>query len=284
MAIQSVTMLSEGNLAVRIDAKKARNNDDMGNLLRSIDKLTQKLNSVVGGMNQNANKLQRVSRTLTETSQDLSSGSTEQASSTEEISSSMEVMTANIQQNTENAQQTEKIALRAAINAEKVKTASAESMDSIKRISEKINIINDIAFQTNILALNAAVEAARAGEAGRGFAVVAAEVRKLAERSKIAADEINILSAKSVNVTDDSGRLLNQLIPEIKQTAKLIQEISAASIEQSAGADQINNALQQLNKITQQNAVTSEKMAANASELQDQSNSLERLSTYFTVK
>jgi methyl-accepting chemotaxis protein len=195
----------------------------------------------------------------------------------------MEEMVANIEQNTQNAVQTDKIAITVAVDAEKVRKASQESMVSIKNIADKIKIINDIAFQTNILALNAAVEAARAGEHGRGFAVVAAEVRKLAERSKIAADEINNLSTNSVTITEESTGLLNNIIPQIEKTTRLIQEISAASKEQSSGAEQVNNAIQQLNDITQQNAAASEEMSSSAEQMTGQAEQLKELVAYFKI-
>jgi len=163
----------------------------------------------------------------------------------------------------------------------RVKDASEESLLSIRNIAEKIAIVNDIAFQTNILALNAAVEAARAGEHGKGFAVVAAEVRKLAERSKIAAGEIEMMSKTSVNATNESAKLINEMLPEIEKTARLVQEITAASMEQNSGADQINNALQQLNQITQQNAAASEEMATGSEELSAQAEQLKETVSFF---
>jgi methyl-accepting chemotaxis protein len=221
---------------------------------------------------------------MSSASQQLSQGANEQASGAEEVSSSMEQMAANIQQNTDNAQEADKISQRVSDGVQKVGSAAQESLISIRNISDKIGIINDIAFQTNILALNAAVEAARAGEHGKGFAVVAAEVRKLAERSKIAADEIVSLSAKSVNVTESASKLMGNLIPEIEKTAKLVQEIAAASMEQSTGADQVNSAIQQLNQVTQQNAAASEEMATSSEELSSQAEQLKDIISFFRLK
>jgi methyl-accepting chemotaxis protein len=218
---------------------------------------------------------------LQSTAEQISQGANEQAASVEEVSATMEEISSNIAQNSDNAQQTEKISEASANGIQKVAVSSKQSLESISTISQKITIINDIAFQTNILALNAAVEAARAGEHGKGFAVVAAEVRKLAERSKLAADEIVSLSQKSVSVTQESGLLMEKLLPEIAKTAQLVQEISAASMEQSNGANQVNGAIQQLNSITQQNASSSEELSSSAEELANQAETLLDLVSFF---
>jgi methyl-accepting chemotaxis protein len=281
--IEKLNALSEGNLDITIDKKLEEKDNDMSMLARSTHRLAEKLNEIIGGMSRNTAKLSDVSHQLNSTAQQLSAGSAQQASATEEVSSSMEEMASNITQNSHNANETQKTAALAASNAEKVKISSTESMESIQQISEKIAIINDIAFQTNILALNAAVEAARAGNAGRGFAVVAAEVRKLAERSKIAADEINAISSTSVKITKEATTLLNQMIPDIQKTSKLVQEITSANIEQNTGASLINDSLQQLNQITQQNTSASEEIASCAHELVSQSQELKDMIAYFQL-
>lgn len=270
--------VANGNLTLKL-----RNSEDLTGIFAAIVVMTEKLKEIISHVVAGANNIASATEQMSSTSQELSQGASEQASSVEEVSSSMEEMASNIQQNTDNAEQTDKIATSATQSIAKVSKASEESTVSIKNIAEKIGIINDIAFQTNILALNAAVEAARAGEHGKGFAVVAAEVRKLAERSKIAADEINVLAKNSVKVTEESAQLLNQIIPEIEKTAKLVQEISAASMEQSSGATQINNAIQQLNTITQQNAAASEELATSAEEMASQAEQLQEIISYFSV-
>ena len=197
----------------------------------------------------------------------MSQGSTEQAASAEEVSSSVEEMNATIRQNAENALQTEKIALSSATDAIESGKAVSEAVIAMKDIASRISIIEEISRQTNLLALNAAIEAARAGEHGKGFAVVAAEVRKLAERSQSAAAEISQLSGTTMDVAERAGKMLSQLVPDIQQTAELVQEISAASREQAGGAGQIGSAIQQLNNVIQQNAGATEEIASTAQEL-----------------
>ena len=196
----------------------------------------------------------------------------------------MEQMAANITQNTENAQQTQKIALNAADGISKVAEAAKATLSNIEEIADKVSIIGEIARQTNILALNAAVEAARAGEHGKGFAVVAAEVRKLAERSQISAVEIDALTKSSVRATEDAGKLMEAIVPEISKTARLIQEIAAASVEQNSGAEQVNSAIQQMNQITQQNAAASEEVATSSEELSSQAEQLLETVRFFKLE
>jgi methyl-accepting chemotaxis protein len=243
-------------------------------IIRNINDIVNKLENLVAFVRGTSDQIASAGQEISSSSQQLSEGATEQASFAEEVSSSMEQMVANIQQNTDNAQQTEKIALKVAKDVSEGSSAVNKTVDSMREIAAKISIIGEIARQTNLLALNAAVEAARAGDHGKGFAVVASEVRKLAERSQIAATEINELSSSGVLIAEKSGTLLGQIVPEIQKTARLVQEISASSMEQNSGAEQVNKAIQQLNEIIQQNASASEELAASAEELAKQSNLL----------
>jgi methyl-accepting chemotaxis protein len=274
---------ASGDLTFKLNESDLEIKDEIGDLMRSLAEMGNKLQDVVSNILESADKVSDASTQINKTSQQLSQGANEQASSTEQISSSMEEMVSGIQQNSDNATETERISTGAAIQMQEIADVTHKSAESVKAITSKINIINDIAFQTNILALNAAVEAARAGEHGKGFAVVAAEVRKLAERSKEAANDIIELSRISLNNSNESADKMSEILPNINKTARLVKEIAASSQEQNSGSTQINNAMQQLNQITQQNAAASEEIAANADELDSQAEHLKKAVSYFKI-
>lgn len=279
-AVDLTETVADGDLNQTIDIKSK---DEVGQLIEALNRMVERLRSVVGDVKVAVSNVAAGSEQMSSTAEQLSQGASEQAASAEEASSSMEQMGSNITQNSENAQQTERIAVKAANDAEQSGTAVRTTVQAMKDIAEKIAIIEEIARQTDLLALNAAIEAARAGEHGKGFAVVASEVRKLAERSQQAAGEIGDLSASSVSVAEQAGQLLEKLVPDIQRTAQLVQEISAASAEQTTGTEQINMALQQLDQVIQQNAAASEEMASSAEELSSQAQSMAATVSYFKL-
>ncbi|MFC0684168.1 methyl-accepting chemotaxis protein [Novosphingobium clariflavum] len=270
--------IADGDLTV--SHKPLSDEDTLGHaLVRMIDRLR----GVVGDASVAANNVASGSQELSSTSEQVSQGATEQAAAAEQASASMEEMSANIKQNAENAAQTEKIARQSAQDAEASGIAVDRAVGAMRTIAEKIGIVQEIARQTDLLALNAAVEAARAGEHGRGFAVVASEVRKLAERSQGAAAEISAVSANTVDAATEAGEMLSKLVPDIRRTAELISEISAACREQDIGAGQINQAIQQLDQVTQQNASASEQISSTSEELAAQAEELQASMAYFRV-
>ena len=259
-------------------------NDEVGDLIRSLNMMVEKLRQIVAEALTAAQNVSAGSQELSASAEQLSQGATEQASSAEEASSSMEEMASNVKQNADNANQTEKIAAQSARDAEASGAAVGRAVNAMQTIAEKITIVQEIARQTDLLALNAAVEAARAGEHGKGFAVVASEVRKLAERSQAAAAEIGTLSSETVKVAQDAGAMLAKLVPDIKKTADLVVEITAACREQDVGSSQINQAIQQLDKVGQQNASASEEVSSTSEELASQAEQLQSTIAYFRIE
>jgi methyl-accepting chemotaxis protein len=270
--------VADGDLTV--DAKPLSDKDTLGIALQ---RMVERLRGVVADAVSASENVSAGSQELSAASEQVSQGATEQASSAEEASASMEEMAANIKQNADNAAQTEKIARQSAKDAEISGEAVNRAVEAMRTIAEKIAIVQEIARQTDLLALNAAVEAARAGEHGRGFAVVASEVRKLAERSQTAATEIGAVSSDTVKAAQSAGEMLITLVPNIRRTAELVTEISAACREQDIGASQINEAIQQLDKVTQQNASASEQMSATSEELAAQAEELQASIAYFRL-
>ncbi len=277
-AVDVCKTLSKGDLTVTIEVDSK---DETGQLLAAMRNLVQKLKDIIGDVKSASNNVASGSQQLSSSSEEMSQGASEQAAAAEEASSSMEQMAANIRQNADNALQTEKIALKAAEDAQQGGKAVDQTVSAMKEIAEKINIVEEIARQTDLLALNAAIEAARAGEHGKGFAVVASEVRKLAERSQTAAAEISKLSGSSVEIAETAGQMLARIVPDIQKTAELVQEITAASNEQNSGAEQINQAIQQLDQVIQQNATVSEEMASTSEELASQAEQLQDTISFF---
>jgi methyl-accepting chemotaxis protein len=279
-AVKVADSLADGDLTVKVES---RSKDETGQLLAAMQNMVEKLSQVVADVNGGAESLASASEQVSSTAQSLSQATSEQAAGVEETSASIEQMTASISQNTENAKVTDGMATKAAKEATEGGEAVKATVTAMKQIAGKIGIIDDIAYQTNLLALNAAIEAARAGEHGKGFAVVAAEVRKLAERSQVAAQEIGQLAGSSVDMAEKAGKLLDEMVPNIRKTSDLVQEITAASEEQTAGVGQINSAVGQLSQTTQQNASSSEELAATAEEMSSQAEQLQQTMAFFKL-
>ncbi|MCF8360443.1 MAG: hypothetical protein K9H26_16950 [Prolixibacteraceae bacterium] len=282
-SIEKLTMLSKGNLTQQIDDKYLHSSDELGQLNRIITEHSKNLRNFVTELSASEQDLSSAGNNLNQAANELSKGASSQAASVEEVSSSMEEMLANIEQNSDNSAQTSAIAKQTDQALDKIVEVAEKTLQSNDEIMEKIGIINEIAYQTNILALNASVEAARAGEAGKGFSVVALEVRKLAETSQQAANEINKLMQSNHELNAMAGKLVFDLSPEMKKTSELVGQISSSSNEQSIGAQQINNAILELNNISQQNSVTSEELSANSQELINQSDKIKKIIRFFKI-
>jgi methyl-accepting chemotaxis protein len=276
---EKAKLVSKGDLTVTL--QKRSDNDE---LIEALDDMVKSNSSMINEFKVAIENIVLASQQLQSVAIQISEGSSEQASSTEEVSSSMEEMVSNINQNADNAKQTEHIALQASKDINDGSKSVITTVEAMKKIADKISVIGEIAERTDLLAINAAIEAARAGEQGKGFAVVAAEVRKLAENSQIAAKEIDELSKSSVRIADESGILLQKIVPDIQKTAVLVQEIAAASMEQNSGANQVNNAIMQLNAVTQKNAAAAEEMSSSAEELASQAEQLQEIIAFFKTE
>lgn len=277
-ALNAANALAAGDLTTQLDTS---GKDEIGQMMSALQTMAGRLAQIIGDVRTSADNLSNASAQVAATAQSLSQSASEQAASVEETTSSMEQMTASIAQNTDHAAITDEMATRAAAEAGNSGRAVAQTAEAMTAIATKIGIIDEIAYQTNLLALNAAIEAARAGDHGKGFAVVAGEVRKLAERCQIAAQEIGGVAQDSVRLAEQAGTRLNDMVPAIVRTSELVQEIAAASREQSAGVSQINGAMEQLNQATQQNASASEELAATAEEMGSQAQQLQDLMQFF---
>lgn len=279
-AVRIASALAEGDLVADVEVTSA---DEAGAVLAAMKTMAGNLRQIIREVHAGAESLTAASAQISASATQLSQSTSEQAAATEETSTSLEQMGSTIRQTADNSRNMEQMALRAAKDAEESGTTVRESVEAMKRISDKIVVVEEIAYQTNLLALNAAIEAARAGEHGRGFSVVAAEVRKLAEKSQSAAKEIRAMAGSTGGVAERSGQVISALVPSIRQVAELVHEVAAAASEQSIGVSQVNTAITTVDQLTQANAAAAEELASTAEELTAQAESLQQMVSFFRI-
>jgi methyl-accepting chemotaxis protein len=282
--ITELEKVSKGDLSIQIDEKLKSRGDELGAIARSVDELTNNFEKIIDGMRLSAENITRMGEQIKQASSDMAHSAALQAGNLEEISTTMEEITETIESSYKNAQETSSIAGEANHGVKMGSDSAGKALNSLKLIIEKIKVIDDIAYQTNILALNAGVEAARAGDAGKGFTVVAREVRSLSEQSKQAAVEISAVSRNSSVLSANAMKLLTEIVPKMEQTTMLIQQIASATQEQNIGVSQINFAIQDLNDTTQRNATNAEEMANSSFTLADEASRMNKLIQFFKLR
>jgi len=278
-----VNKLANGDLNFEFEDVLLNKKNEYGEITKALEHMKSRIFKIVNEVHFISTKIDLSAQQQSQTAVYISSGASEQAASTEEISSTIEELTASNHQNAENAKSTSLLSQSVYAAMEELSSSSKKNLESIANIINKIKVVNDISFQTNILSLNASVEAARAGEAGRGFLVIAHEIRSLADISKNAANEIHKLSDNTLKETTETVKNIEIYLNELKQTNDLIEQISNATEEQEVGTDQINVAIQQLNQIAQQNSASSEELAACYEELNDQAKKLSKTMRFFKL-